>query len=531
MGISRRQLLMSSLGAAQLSLLGGGRARAQSTGGPTKLLVIFVRGGWQPSYFFTPLSSAEIQRVMPEATSSGGEPAYYAPEWVQNLDGSGDADFTAPFPRLRAPWLFDDARYRQGLPDDLYNRNEIAPGIRHTPNGYAWRHFQLWENTTVLHGVDHGTAAHLSGIISAMSGAPGGEYRSPAIQAVVANAMYNRFGDNDRVIPSVAINNAPDPNPFGLPAISSPVGLVDIGGLQDTLSMRGGHWSAALRNQPLREVADFDEMNLATIPSTAIDDVVRRRLRKLRGRSTTATDQMLRTLYDGVGGISKVLAKDVMTILERTPGTEYNLNGAIHWSALASPYGVSVTTDSADSAPSGEGIELALKMLKSNLSSAVTLRLNGISDYNFDSHGFAEGDHFVNLWAVMENVGRILGEMKQTPTTAGRTLLDDTLVMVTSDFARTWPHAQDHWPVTSVLLAGGGIHTNRAIGGYDTNNFAEYTSGYLGKAIDIRNIETGVMERRVPTSADVVATALKVLGIDDFFIPGGYGEIDGVRLT
>jgi Protein of unknown function (DUF1501) len=398
-----------------------------------------------------------------------------------------------------------------------------------TPNGYAWRHFRLWENACVLHGIDQGTAAHLSGIISAMSGAPGGEYRAPAMQAVVAQAMYERFGDNERVLPSVALNASPDPNPYRLPSRASPVHLTNIDGLTDTLSTRGGQWSDAQRGMPLRDVADFEDLALSqSLPSSSLDDRIRARLRKMKGRSTSATDSVLHQLYDGIGGISKVLAKDVMTILANTPGTEHITN-EIHWGVFNTPYGVSISTNDGDSGPSVDAIELALKLLKSNLTSSITLRLPGVSGYHFDTHGFPVGDHFVNVWAAIEEAGRLLGEMKSTPVAGGKTLLDDTLVVMLSDFARTWPDASDHWPTTSVVLLGGGIETNRMIGNYDVANFSPYSQGYLSSPVDVLNLETRVVENRAPKSADVVATILKTLGINEFFIPGGYGEIVGAR--
>jgi hypothetical protein len=41
--------------------------------------------------------------------------------------------------------------------------------------------------------------------------------------------------------------------------------------------------------------------------------------------------------------------------------------------------------------------------------------------------------------------------------------------------------------------------------------------------------EGGDMVTRPPKSADIVFTALHAMGIEDFFIPGGPGEIVGVR--
>jgi hypothetical protein len=45
--------------------------------------------------------------------------------------------------------------------------------------------------------------------------------------------------------------------------------------------------------------------------------------------------------------------------------------------------------------------------------------------------------------------------------------------------------------------------------------------------------ENGQPSKRVPRSADAVTTALRILGMDthEFFIPGGYGEVVGLRKT
>jgi hypothetical protein len=102
MKLSRRQMLMASLGATQLGLIDGMRfpsARAQSDGGPTKLLVLYVPGGWMPSYFFSPLAAGDVERVLRPPMNYANEPAFFRPEWVKNLDGSGDADADAPIKR------------------------------------------------------------------------------------------------------------------------------------------------------------------------------------------------------------------------------------------------------------------------------------------------------------------------------------------------------------------------------------------------------------------------------------------------
>ena len=131
-------------------------------------------------------------------------------------------------------------------------------------------------------------------------------------------------------------------------------------------------------------------------------------------------------------------------------------------------------------------------------------------------------------------IARFLGEMKMT-TVNGKSLLDDTLVVIFSEFSRTWAHGSgqdfyyndDHWPYTSVTFAGGGVAGGRTIGGYDVENFS---LGPRGLPVGVRE-EGGEQTTRPPRSADIVATVCSIMGLElnDFFIPGGYGEILGVR--
>ena len=52
-------------------------------------------------------------------------------------------------------------------------------------------------------------------------------------------------------------------------------------------------------------------------------------------------------------------------------------------------------------------------------------------------------------------------------------MLDETIVVVMSEMGRSpWlagDQGKNHWPFTSVLLAGGGLVTNQVIGGYDSS--------------------------------------------------------------
>lgn len=63
------------------------------------------------------------------------------------------------------------------------------------------------------------------------------------------------------------------------------------------------------------------------------------------------------------------------------------------------------------------------------------------------------------------------------------------------------------------------------LGGYDVVD--PMAVGYGGTALAIR--ENGATVNRVPRSADIVTTALEVLGVSGVRISGGNGEILGVR--
>ncbi len=173
--------------------------------------------------------------------------------------------------------------------------------------------------------------------------------------------------------------------------------------------------------------------------------------------------------------------------------------------------------------------DTVLRLLKSDLTTAVHMSMA----LDFDTHG-PHGHHFSCAHGrnMMDCVARFLGELQATPAPGmpGKTLLDDTLVLVVSEFGRTWAGwngtsydlPDGHHPFTSVMFAGGNVAGNRQVG--------SFTPGGLGVPVDIVE-EDGRATHRVPRAADMVTTALRILGLDmhDFFIPGGYGEVVGLR--
>lgn len=236
---------------------------------------------------------------------------------------------------------------------------------------------------------------------------------------------------------------------------------------------------------------------------------------------------MLESLYDTYKDASRTIARDVLNILEATPGfTHLQMDPAYPatWTACIGY---------ADQCGRGESTgpyEFALQLLKSDLVTSVTVRATSIANFSFDTHT-ANGPqiHTNHLRITMESIGRLLAEMALTPSrsNAQRTVLDETLVYVFSDFGRTFPKTgSDHHPATCALLAGGNILGNQMVGAYDE----QMDGSPMGTPVPLVE-ESGERVTRSPRSQDIAATVLHGFGLEsgrDFFIPGGYGVFDGI---
>jgi Protein of unknown function (DUF1501) len=87
--------------------------------------------------------------------------------------------------------------------------------------------------------------------------------------------------------------------------------------------------------------------------------------------------------------------------------------------------------------------------------------------------------------------------------TSGRTLLDETVVVVMSEFSRTPKlNAQlgkDHWPVTSALVFGGGLQGGKAYGGTSASldalqvDYATGTPSAAGQNVESKNFAATVL--------------------------------------
>jgi hypothetical protein len=523
--LTRRALLGAGLGLGQLALLdrfGLPSARAAPPDAPSRILTIYLGGGYAPQHMWCPLSADEVVQYLPAPTSGLGEKIFFAPEQVIELSTAGDG----AFPRIRG--------VRTWNPDSPGDRGNY----QYLPLGYSWVHHELMKRTTVVHGVDQGTAAHKSGAIAAMCGLAGPDYRAPAIQSVIANYLMGTYGDS-RPVPCVCLNTGLMPNPLDLPPASGPTVVSSVGDLIPMLSTKpeDNVWWKGLDARQALDDWDFSGNPLgAPILATDLEAHAFQSARALRGISGAATDAHLQALHDGLQGVSRVLAKDIVSILAKTPGFEHIIAGSDREYGGVVPYpgeGPFGYTIGLANGTIGNGsfwstFDTALRVMKADLASALHLQLPA---FHYDTHNGAGAQfQFLHVRGAFEILGHFLSELAQSPAPdkPGRTLLDDTLVLVFSEFARTWPNSGDHWPITSVTFVGGNVAANREIGGFD---FSGFSLGPRGKAVDV--LEEGVTEaKRPPRAADVTATACRLMGLEpgkDFFIPGGYGEIAGVR--
>ena len=115
MRIGRRALLQASLGLTQLGLLGKlaapARAYGQTTTGPTKLLTLYMPGGWASLFTFCGLSSAEVTATIPAPFVENGEPIFFNPAQLVSLDPAGGGT------GLKVPKLWDDVELAAGRVD------------------------------------------------------------------------------------------------------------------------------------------------------------------------------------------------------------------------------------------------------------------------------------------------------------------------------------------------------------------------------------------------------------------------------
>lgn len=133
---------------------------------------------------------------------------------------------------------------------------------------------------------------------------------------------------------------------------------------------------------------------------------------------------------------------------------------------------------------------------------------------SWDSHSNnnpAQNNAFDNTF---EGLHGIVTRLASRPATSGPgTLLDQTTIIVLSEFGRTPKlndaQGKDHWPITSVMMIGGGVNGGHLVGATD-----EFQNSRLV------NLSTGALDAAGAeiTAANLGASILTVAGLD----PGAY---------
>lgn len=150
-----------------------------------------------------------------------------------------------------------------------------------------------------------------------------------------------------------------------------------------------------------------------------------------------------------------------------------------------------------------ERMATAVGALRDGVSRCVSLG----TDFIWDTHNNNE-PQTPNFERLFGDLDALLALLATTRGSDGVVLADNTVVVVTSEMARTprlnGSGGRDHWPVTSMMIIGPGITGSRQIGAY--------TDLYAGVGVDVSG-ELDVARPGIP-AASVGATLLALGDVD-----------------
>ncbi len=163
---------------------------------------------------------------------------------------------------------------------------------------------------------------------------------------------------------------------------------------------------------------------------------------------------------------------------------------------------------------------LAVDVLARGLCRSVSISTGAYGSW--DTHQNNDVAQFPMFDALFGELDALFTALSTT-TVEGTSLLDLTTVVVLSEMGRTPTYnanaGRDHWPFTSVLLAGAGVAGDREVGAYDDALF--------GRPIDLASGEAsagGV----VPSTEHLGATLLALADVDPGEVLPGFDPIGGV---
>jgi hypothetical protein len=355
-------MLKWSLGAAQVALLDrfgllrSGTARAATMDAPSRLCVIYVPGGFRPQYHFWPMEDADVDQCVPAPGDFASEPVFFRKEQLVDL-GSPNG----PYKPLRLWQSWDPA-----------NPANRAAGF--TPSMYGFTHFGLADQLSVLHGVDQGTADHGSAFVSAMCGVASPDFRAPALHAVAANYLHAKYAST-RPLPFVVVaNERGTPVAQGLPSHAAPVRVPSLDALTPQMSddPSKNPWWTSLNTRSAQPETDVRGQPLGgMLKTTALEQHTLAQPGKFLGRSNAKVDGFLESLHGSLRSVSRVLAADVVSVLEAQKGIDALTTNRPAYLANYLNTAFSYTFGNANFHMTGlePRLDMALRLLKSDLTS------------------------------------------------------------------------------------------------------------------------------------------------------------------
>ena len=273
------------------------------------------------------------------------------------------------------------------------------------------------DKMVVLRGINMGTTSHMAGRVYMDTGilSNSGEVNSASIPSIVAS-------ESQATIPIIQLNGGSDPQ-------------IDRGLLNPVSVVRAQNLDLYRAMYPQTD----NQLNQKLLMLDHLRQSLDRQEAMLgssdRLSAVRTAESKVRVQFDEQVGQKLELSDEDRTAFTIEPPA--NLNGGQR-----------------------DAFALALKLLKNDLVTCVNLGLGG-----FDTHANQER----SLQPIMENFDYLLSTFITELDAAGQ--LDDTLIVVYSDFGRTpkvnQRNGRDHWPFGGALMLGGGIEGGRAVGGTD----------------------------------------------------------------
>lgn len=180
---------------------------------------------------------------------------------------------------------------------------------------------------------------------------------------------------------------------------------------------------------------------------------------------------------------------------------------------------LSGTLDFSSGATLEDQAQLAVEALRVGLARTVSAVFPGsMEDGTWDSHSENDSLQSSLFESLFAGLNILVAGLAATPGEHGGTLLDETLVVVLSEMARSPQlnslEGKDHWPYTSALLVGSGVTGDRVVGGWDPS--------FYGSLVD--PLSADVTEAGEVLDVNHLGATLLALGDVD---PGEY--LDGAE--